>query len=187
MVRSRTEGGGALSAKLIEHIGILVPNLEEAIARWSSVTGYIFSPVARYRTELYCDKSDPTPHFHDTRISFSLQGPPRIELMSVTGQGTHSAAHVGVHHFAFADIDDVAARIAQCGALGVREDGRSLMPDGRVHLWFTDKRDMDGVRLEFISRFSGPTVADDGSALWIDPTTGRKSLWGPPPGDGVPR
>jgi catechol 2,3-dioxygenase-like lactoylglutathione lyase family enzyme len=169
-----------MTPTLIDHIGILVADLDEAIARWSSVTGYTFSPVARYRTALYSDHSDPEPHFHDTRVTLSRQGPPAIELMSVTGHGTHSATELGVHHFAFRDIADVPARIAACAALGVREDGKSLMEDGRVHLWFTDKRDMDGVRLEFISRFPGPSVADDGSSLWVDPATGRKSYWGPP-------
>jgi catechol 2,3-dioxygenase-like lactoylglutathione lyase family enzyme len=168
-----------VASELIDHIGILVEDLEAAIDKWSRVLGYSFSPVARYRTALYRDRSNPEPHLHETRISFSKQGPPYIELMSVTGEGTHSLAQIGVHHLAFREIEDVPGRIDQCAALGIREDGCSVMPDGRVHLWFTDKRDMDGIRLEFISTFPGPTVADDGSALWIDPATGKKSFWGP--------
>jgi catechol 2,3-dioxygenase-like lactoylglutathione lyase family enzyme len=164
---------------LIDHIGILVPDLEAAIARWSSVLGYTFSPIARYRTDRYEDQSDPTPHYHDTRISFSAQGPPFIELMEVTGEGTHGPDQVGVHHLAFRDVADVPRRIAECAALGVRDDGKSVLEDGTVHLWFTAKDDLDGTRLEFISPILGPTVADDGSPLWIDPTTGRRSFWGP--------
>ena len=164
---------------LIEHVGILVPNLEEAIERWSSATGYTFSPIARYRTDRYVDHTSPEPHPHDARISFSKEGPPRIELMEFTGVGTHSAAQAGVHHFGFQGIDDVAGRIAELAALGIAHDGESLTEDGRMHLCFTDKKDLDGVRLELIAPFAGPLVADDGSALWADPRTGRKSLWGP--------
>jgi catechol 2,3-dioxygenase-like lactoylglutathione lyase family enzyme len=164
--------------QLIDHIGILVPDLEAAIKRWSAVMGYTFSPIARYRTPSYSDHSNPEPHFHDTRISFSKEGPPYIELLSITGSGTHGPDEAGVHHFGIRGIEDVDARIAECAALGIGEDGKSVMPDGRVHLWFTEKRDLDGIRLEFIAPINGPTVADDGAELPIDPETGRNSLWG---------
>lgn len=170
---------------LIDHIGILVPDLEEAIERWSAATGYTFSPIGRYRTHRYVDASVPARHFHDARISFSKEGPPRIELMEATGTGTHSVAQVGVHHFAFVGMADPERRMAELAALGIGADGQSFDAEGRVLLWFTDKYALDGVRLEFVSPLPGPLVADDGSALWSDPATGRASLWGRPsePGD----
>ena len=166
-----------MSGELIDHIGFLVPDLEAAIERWSKVTGYTFSPIARYRTDNYSDSSDPEPHHHDTRISFSKEGPPYIELMSVAGTGTHGPNEVGVHHIALRNIEDIPGRLALCAEAGVGEDGRSLLDDGRVHLCFTRKDDLDGIRLELISPLVGPTVADDGSELPIDPVTGRKNLW----------
>jgi catechol 2,3-dioxygenase-like lactoylglutathione lyase family enzyme len=169
-----------VTAPLIEHIGFLVPDLEEAIERWSALTGYTFSPIARYRTQTYADHSDAEPHFHDARISFSAEGPPRIELMEVTGEGTHGASEVGIHHFGFPGTASPEDRLAELAALGVGHDGVSYDADGRVLLCFTDKAALDGVRLEYISPLPGPTVADDGSALWKDPETGRNSLWGPP-------
>jgi catechol 2,3-dioxygenase-like lactoylglutathione lyase family enzyme len=155
-----------MAGEVIDHIGILVPNLEEAIAKWSAVMGYTFSPIARYRTAYYSDSSNPEPHFHDARISMSREGPPYIELMGVTGCGTHGPQQVGVHHFGIRGIADVTARIAECAKLGVGSDGKSMMDDGRVHLCFTAKEDLDGIRLEFIAPFNGPTVADDGGPLW---------------------
>lgn len=175
------EGSSPVPPGLIDHIAFLVPDLEAAIERWSAVTGYTFSPIGRYRTRDYRDHSDPEPHFHDSRISFSREGPPFIELMSISGTGTHGPDELGPHHIAFRGIADVPGRIAECAALGIRQDGQAVMPDGRTHLWFTDKRDLDGIRLEFIAPFAGPTVADDGSPLWTD-QSGRPSLWGPPAG-----
>lgn len=168
------------SPPLIEHIGILVPNLEEAIERWSAATGYTFSPIARYRTSNYIDHSDPEPHFHDARISFSKEGPPRIELMEITGVGTHGPEQAGIHHFGFPGTPDCEGRLAELAQMGIGEDGRAVTDDGEILLCFTRKQDLDGVRLEFVSPLPGPTVADDGSALWVDPETGRNSLWGPP-------
>jgi len=165
---------------LIHHIGILVPNLEQAIEKWSDVLGYTFSPVGRYRTPNYADRSNPDLHFHDARISFSKEGPPHIELMEATGAGTHSLDQLGIHHFGFPGTADPRARMDELCGLGIGADGESFNDDGELLLWFTEKSAMDGVRLEFISPLPGPTVADDGSELWHDPVTGRHNLWGPP-------
>jgi len=170
-----------MTPRLIDHIGILVPDLEAAIERWTAATGYTFSPIARYRTDGYSDHSDPAPHHHDTRVSFSREGPPYIELMSVTGRGTHGPDEAGMHHLGIRGVDDVGAEVRRCAAAGIGEDGKSVLEDGRIHLWFTEKTALDGLRLEFIAPIPGPLVADDGSELWVDPETGRKSFW--PPAD----
>lgn len=166
-----------MAAPLIDHIGILVPNLEEGIARWSAVTGYRFSPIARYRTHRYSDHSDLEQHYHDARISFSLEGAPYIELMEATGSGTHSTEQLGVHHLGLRGIEDPDGRLAQLAEIGVGYDGVSRDAEGRILLVFTDKTALDGVRLEFISPLPGPVVADDGSELPRDPVTGRADFW----------
>ncbi|GAA1015111.1 hypothetical protein Aple_067940 [Acrocarpospora pleiomorpha] len=164
--------------RLIDHIGFIVPDLEAAIARWEAVTGYTFSPIARYRTSRYVDNSDPEPHAHDARIAFSREGPPRIELMEATGSGTHTLSESGVHHFGFLGVEDSEEERERLSALGIRADGESLDEEGRPLLWFTDKRDLDGIRLEFVSPREQPTVRDDGGELWRT-TDGRKTLWPP--------
>jgi hypothetical protein len=169
-----------MTAPLIEHIGILVPDLEEAIERWSAVTGYTFSPIGRYRTERYSDHTDETPHPHDARIAFSLEGPPRIELMEVTGTGTHGPEQLGIHHLGIQNVASPEAKREELAANGVLVDGCSFDAEGRILLMFTDKTALDGIRIEFISPLPGPLVADDGSPLWRDPVTGKASLWGAP-------
>jgi len=169
-----------MTAPLIEHIGILVPDLEEAIERWSAVTGYTFSPIGRYRTERYSDHTDETPHPHDARISFSLEGPPRIELMEVTGNGTHGPDQLGIHHLGIQNVADPEGHRKVLADKGVMIDGCSYDEEGRILLMFTDKTVLDGIRVEFISPLPGPLVADDGSPLWRDPVTGKASLWGAP-------
>ncbi|MFT4029628.1 MAG: VOC family protein [Protaetiibacter sp.] len=166
-----------MSAPLIHHIGILVADLEEAIERWERITGYTFSPIARYRTPRYCDQSNPEPHPHDARISFSAEGPPYIELMEFHGEGTHSAAQgEGFHHLGFLDYPDTPGRLRELTEMGVRNDGQSLDEAGSPILWFTDRRDLNGIRLEYVSTDIQPTVRDDGSPLDLD-AEGRPSLW----------
>ena len=167
-----------MPAPLIDHIGILVADLEAAIARWEAATGYTFSPIGRYRTDGYSDASDTEPHRHDARFAISREGAPQVELLEVTGTGTHSAAHLGPHHLAVrvASAEDEADRVR---SLGHGIDTWARMPDGAMHICFT-QRDALGIPLEFISAFPGPIVHDDGSQPWRDPETGRASLWGAP-------
>jgi catechol 2,3-dioxygenase-like lactoylglutathione lyase family enzyme len=152
-----------LTAPLIHHIGILVENIEEAITRWESVTGYTFGPIERYRTNWWVDDTnDGEPHFHDARISFSAEGPPYIELMEFHGEGTHSRREgEGFHHFGFLDYPDVEGRMKELAQIGVGHNGEARTEDGRVILWFTEKKDLDGIRLEYVSSDPQPIVADD--------------------------
>lgn len=169
-----------MTLPIIDHIGILVPNLEEGIERWSAATGYSFSPIARYRAHRYCDQSESGERFHEARISFSKEGPPRIELMEVTGNGTHGMAQAGVHHLGFQGVCDAAERLVQLASLGIQTDGVALNDADEILLCFTRKEDLDGIRLELVSPARGNVVADDGSEMWRDPDTGRVSFWGPP-------
>jgi hypothetical protein len=163
----------------IEHVGILVADLQDGIERWSRATGYSFSPIVRYRTSRYSDHSSLSPHFHDARISFSKQVRPRIELMEATGHGTHGSTELGIHHLGMTRTPSPAKRLMELTRRGFNVDGVVRDEDDEILLWFSDKRQLDGIRLEFISKRPGPLVSDDGSALWADPVTGHPSIWGP--------
>ncbi|WP_181160344.1 VOC family protein [Streptomyces solincola] len=162
-------------------MGVLVENLEDAIRKWSLGTGYTFSEIGRYRTEFYSDHSNPRPHHHDARISFSKEGPPHIELMEFHGAGTHSAAQgEGIHHLGFMDHPRVEGVKTDLEAAGMRSDGVATDESGAILLWFTEKSDLHGIRLEFVSPVPQPIVMDDGSPAYRD-ARGFPSLWPPEP------
>lgn len=166
-----------MSPLTIDHIGFLVADLEDAIERWSIATGFTFSPIARYRTQTWTDSSDPQPHWHDARISFSREGSPAIELMEFHGEGTHSEKEgEGFHHIAFMNVTDIEERQQQLALLGFSSNGQAVDEDGNVILWFTDKKDLDNVRLEYVSADPQPIVADDGEPLPPD-EQGKPDLW----------
>lgn len=165
------------SAPLIHHIGFLVANLEQAIERWSLATGYTFSPIARYRTANYSDASNREPHWHDARISFSLEGIPHIELMEFHGEGTHAASEgEGFHHLGYMNTPDNDARLRELEAQGFTQNGQTVDENGHVILWFTDKADLNNVRLEYVSADPQPIVADSGTPLAPD-SEGKPDLW----------
>lgn len=158
-----------MEPRKIHHIGFLVRNLESAIEAWQKVTGYTFQPIARYRTGLWEDSWNTTPHESDVRLAFSLEGPPHIELMEFSGEGTHSVERgETVHHFGFANIADVDAQLAHLRELGIGVNGRTLTEDHRTILAFIEPDDFMGVRLEYVGQDEQPVFSDDGRRLRID-------------------
>jgi methylmalonyl-CoA/ethylmalonyl-CoA epimerase len=95
----------------IEHIGIAIENLEEAVAFFENVYGF-----KCYAVEEVADQK--------VRTAFFMVGETKIELLESTDPegpvGKFIAAKgQGIHHLAFC-VDDVAGALAQVENQGVR-------------------------------------------------------------------
>ena len=167
-----------MECKAIDHIGILVADLEQGIKRWGDATGYRFSPITRYKTDRYVDRTNPAPHHHETRTSMSWQGPPYIELLEVSGTGTHGPDQLGVHHIGFVQDgqEEACAVLRELAAMGIPDDGRSLDTEGLPLLWFTAPEALDGIRLEIIAPVGQPVVDERGRRIAVD-ESGRPRIW----------
>lgn len=98
----------------IEHIGIAVPNLEEAIKYYEEVLG-----LKCYKTEVVEDQKVTT--------AFFKVGDTKIELLEPTCEESTIAKFIeknggrgGMHHMAFAVEDGVAEALAEVEAKGVK-------------------------------------------------------------------
>ncbi|MDE6680076.1 MAG: methylmalonyl-CoA epimerase [Muribaculaceae bacterium] len=98
----------------IEHIGIAVPNLEEAIKYYENVLG-----LKCYKTEVVEDQKVTT--------AFLQVGDTKIELLEATSPDSTIAkfiekngGHGGMHHMAFAVEDGVAEALAEVQEKGVK-------------------------------------------------------------------
>ncbi|MBQ9587191.1 MAG: methylmalonyl-CoA epimerase [Bacteroidales bacterium] len=97
----------------IEHIGIAVTNLEEAIKFWEDVMG-----LKCYNIEVVEDQK--------VKTAFFKIGDVKIELLEPTSPESTIAAFIeknngkgGMHHIAFA-VDDTNAALGECKDKGVR-------------------------------------------------------------------
>lgn len=98
----------------IEHIGIAVPNLEEAIKYYETVLG-----LKCYKTEVVEDQKVTT--------AFFMVGQTKIELLEATCPESTIAKFIeknggrgGMHHMAFAVEDGVQNALAEVQEKGVR-------------------------------------------------------------------
>ena len=96
----------------IEHLGIAVKSIEEALPYYENVLG-----LKCYNIETVEDQK--------VRTAFLMVGETKIELLEPTSEESTIAKFIenkgaGVHHVAFAVEDGVAEALAQCDAAGVR-------------------------------------------------------------------
>ena len=96
----------------IEHLGVAVKSLDEAIPYWENVLG-----LKCYAIEEVADQK--------VRTAFFMLGQTKIELLEPTSEESTIAKFIenkgaGVHHVAFAVEDGVAEALAECDAAGIR-------------------------------------------------------------------
>ena len=118
------------------HVGILVRDLEAARADFTAKLGVEFEPV----------HSQQIATGETTRFCYSLQGPPYLELVEMTGTGNWSPDQPeGFHHIGVTD-PSVPAR---CAAFGNQADLIAAGNDGVPRVVLTRPEALHGVRVEY--------------------------------------
>ncbi len=127
----------------IEHIGIAVTNLDEAIRYWEDVMG-----LKCYAIEEVKDQK--------VKTAFFRCGDVKIELLEPTSPESTIASFIeknngkgGMHHIAFA-MEDTDKALGEAKAKGVRLiDEKSRMGAEQLHIGFLHPKSTLGVLTEF--------------------------------------
>jgi catechol 2,3-dioxygenase-like lactoylglutathione lyase family enzyme len=130
------------------HIGVIVEDLEAAIARHERALGLTFMEPLTVHVDRLVDNGRETEL--DLTICFSHQGPPHWELLLAVGDGIYGPQHVGgLHHVAVLDPEP-AARRDELVARGFRETAAQYRADGSLIVSYVDPAQLDGVRIELL-------------------------------------
>lgn len=127
------------------HVGVLVRDLDVAAATFAARLGIDFEPV-RTGTLATGDR---------TRYCYSLQGPPFIELMQMTGEGAFRGPDEGLHHVGYYETD----LPGRCALFDGPTEPLVRTADGAPLVCYTDPADLHGVRLEFLAPGVGSRAA----------------------------
>ena len=125
----------------IEHLGIAVKSLEEAIPYYENVLG-----LKCYAVEEVADQK--------VKTAFFKIGQTKLELLEPTSPESTIAAFIekrgeGIHHLAFA-TDDVAACLAEAEEKGVRLIDKAPRPGAeQMMIAFIHPKSTKGVLTEF--------------------------------------
>jgi catechol 2,3-dioxygenase-like lactoylglutathione lyase family enzyme len=142
------------------HVGILVPDIGEAIERFSDVLGLEFKEPAIAHVD---DFDDTTGHrVLDLRITWATTGPPFVELLEAQGEeGLYGTMQLGLHHVGLYDPLPEGV-IEELVGKGLRQEATQWTRDGRIIAVYTAPEEMDGTRLEFIDH-----AREAGMNAWI--------------------
>lgn len=129
------------------HIGIVVPDLEQAMARFSEVLGVKFAEPATFHIPCL---EDPNPQAGQLVASFSMTGPPYYELIQAAGDGIISVANAGkILYFALWE-SDMAGRIEALQKQNIGLETLFRMDEKTPPFSMITKPDLMGVRIEYV-------------------------------------
>jgi catechol 2,3-dioxygenase-like lactoylglutathione lyase family enzyme len=145
----------AVKAEDFFEVGLIVPDLEKAVAELSAALGVTFTDVLEGLLPMRtADGEESAPPF---RMVYSRQ-PPILEVIEQQ-PGTRLVAPEGtsLHHFG-SWVEDLAAEVAALEAAGVPFVSGGLGPNGEFpHLWAYHQTS-DGTLVELLSTKTRPSV-----------------------------
>lgn len=129
------------------HSGVVVPDLERAVACFSDWLGVRFTEPAAFQIPVL---EDPDPHPFELVAAFSMTQPPYYELIQASGSGIIQAANAGrILYFGVWETD-MAGRVEKLRRQGVGIDALFKMePDAPPYAVITAP-DMLGARIEYV-------------------------------------
>lgn len=126
--------------KRLDHVAVLVPDLDEALAFWQDQLGLTLDHVETISSM-------------EVKIAFLPLGESEIELVQPLTADSGLAKYLakrgpGLHHICI-EVEDIAAKLSDLGARGVRliDEKPVLMDDGR-QLAFIHPKSTGGVLVE---------------------------------------
>ena len=140
------------------HAGILVPDIERAIERLGATLGYTFNPPVRVRPTVD-DRISGSTRPVEIAVSYTREGPFRLELIEFSGDGIYGSRHgEGLHHLGIWE-PDVESRLAELEAVGRPIDAVIRGEHGRVSAFYAAPEPRSGgTRIEYVGEHQRPRL-----------------------------
>ena len=130
------------------HVGVVVADLDQAVARYSDVLGVDFTEPAVFDIPRL---EDPLPHPFKLTAVFSRTEPPYYELIQAEGDGIVSIAQAGRILYYGVWEPDMAGRLDRLRAQGVGIDAAFRMDAESVPFAVITAPSLLGARIEYVS------------------------------------
>jgi catechol 2,3-dioxygenase-like lactoylglutathione lyase family enzyme len=113
------------------HVGVVVPDVREAMARYSDALGFTWSAVGDTTLDVLVDGRR-----REARIAatYSMQGPPYLELVEERSGGVWASEALGLQHVGMW-TDDLEGSIARLDAAGLPGRVRHVPAEGSPALF----------------------------------------------------
>jgi len=137
-----------VTASTVWHIGIVVEDIQVAIADFSELFGLHFAEPLTYAADIEDLGQRAT---KEMTFVYSDEGPPYLELIQAQPTGLWSPQYQGLHHIGVWQ-EGFEAQAASLLQLGHRADARVFRPDGTLSVLYldTDHPHVHGTRIELM-------------------------------------
>jgi catechol 2,3-dioxygenase-like lactoylglutathione lyase family enzyme len=145
------------------HVGIVVDDIEKAIARYSTVFGISFSEP---ETAVIPYMADPEPVDGPVEqiVAFAHTAPPFYQLIQARPSGIFSSANADrVLYYGYWE-PDMVGRIARLDHLGLRIDARMAASADAVPYAVITAPDVLGMRVQYVNPALHPSLYDEDAA-----------------------
>lgn len=130
------------------HVGIVVPDLDQAVGRYSDLLGVQFTEPAVFDIPRL---EDPEPHPFKLTAVFSRTEPPYYELIQAEGEGIVSIAQAGRILYYGVWEPDMAGRLQRLRAQGVGIEAAFRMDAESAPFAIITAPALLGARIEYVS------------------------------------
>jgi catechol 2,3-dioxygenase-like lactoylglutathione lyase family enzyme len=113
------------------HVGVVVPDVREAMARYSEALGFTWSAVGDSVLDVLVDGR---PREARIAATYSMQGPPYLELVEERSGGVWATEALGLQHVGLW-TDDLAGSIERLDAAGLPGRVRHVPAEGSPALF----------------------------------------------------
>jgi catechol 2,3-dioxygenase-like lactoylglutathione lyase family enzyme len=132
------------------HAGFVVPDLEAAAADFEAKLGYTFNPPTMLGVHECEDRISGTTGPVEMRVTYSRQGPFRVELIEAQGEGLYAVGGPGIHHLGVWE-PDIAGRLKNLENDGDPVDAVLRRADGSISVVYARSLALPGTRIEYVS------------------------------------
>lgn len=132
------------------HAGFVVPDLEAAVADFEVKLGYTFNPPVTLEVHEIEDRLSGITGPAEMRVTYTKQGPFRLEVIEAHGQGVFAPGGPGVHHLGVWESDP-PGRLRQLEAGGDPVDAVLRQGDGSISVIYARSVALPATRIEYVS------------------------------------
>jgi catechol 2,3-dioxygenase-like lactoylglutathione lyase family enzyme len=145
-------------ARSFFHLGLLVEDIEAAMARFSETLGLTFTAPTRTRVDHLVEDGLGTRSV-DITVAYSQEGPPYYELIESHPDGLYGRQHgEGFHHLGFWEPrpDDRLRQLTEVH--GLRWEASQRTDSGATVVTYCYPDEMHGIRLELVDEARRPAM-----------------------------
>lgn len=147
-----------MTATMLFHVGILVPDLDEAMERFADVLHLTWTEKAVAEADMW----EPALGHYDLALDvvYSQEGPPHIELVQAQGSGLYRPQLAGGVHHLGGWSPDCERRQAELRSQHLAPVGTQYDPDGDIIVSYFDPAGLYGVMYEMVDEGRRPMMEE---------------------------